>query len=65
VKNTSKGKSLGNQFLANIHTVDALIHAMRCFENSNIIHVSSKVDALADIEAVDTDPILANFTFLN
>ncbi|MET0907440.1 MAG: GTPase, partial [Tardiphaga sp.] len=44
VKGASKGEGLGNQFLANIREVDAIVHVVRCFENDDIIHVSGSVD---------------------
>lgn len=55
VKGASKGEGLGNQFLANIREVDAIIHVVRCFENDNIIHVAGKVDPLEDKEVIDTE----------
>ena len=50
VKGASKGEGLGNQFLANIREVDAIVHVVRCFENSNIVHVDGSIDPLRDIE---------------
>ncbi|MGH7713685.1 MAG: GTPase, partial [Gemmatimonadaceae bacterium] len=44
VKGASKGEGLGNQFLANIREVDAIVHVVRCFENDNIVHVDGRVD---------------------
>ena len=44
VKGASKGEGLGNQFLANIREVDAIVHVVRCFEDSNVIHVDGKID---------------------
>ena len=44
VKGAHKGEGLGNQFLANIREVDAIIHVIRCFDNDNVIHVDGKVD---------------------
>lgn len=55
VKGASKGEGLGNQFLANIREVDAIIHVVRCFENDNIIHVEGKVDPVDDKEVIDTE----------
>lgn len=55
VKGASKGEGLGNQFLANIREVDAIIHVVRCFENDNIVHVSGKVDPIEDKEVIDTE----------
>lgn len=55
VKGASKGEGLGNQFLANIREVDAIIHVIRCFENDNIIHVDGKVSPIVDKEVIDTE----------
>jgi ribosome-binding ATPase len=55
VKGASKGEGLGNQFLANIREVDAIIHVVRCFEDDNVVHVAGKVDPVADREIIDTE----------
>tara|TARA_B100000575_G_scaffold98644_1_gene78724 strand:- start:42908 stop:43999 length:1092 start_codon:yes stop_codon:yes gene_type:complete len=55
VKGASKGEGLGNQFLANIRETDALIHVLRCFENSNITHVEGTVDPIRDKEIIDLE----------
>jgi hypothetical protein len=55
VKGASKGEGLGNQFLGNIRTVDAVIHVLRCFEDPNIIHVDGSVNPVRDKEIVDTE----------
>lgn len=55
VKGASKGEGLGNQFLANIREVDAIVHVIRCFENDNIVHVDGRVDPVADKEIIDTE----------
>lgn len=55
VKGASKGEGLGNQFLANIREVDAIVHVVRCFDNDNIVHVDGKVDPVADKEIIDTE----------
>jgi GTP-binding protein YchF len=55
VKGASKGEGLGNQFLANIREVDAIVHVVRCFDNDNIVHVSGKVDPVEDKEIIDTE----------
>ncbi|MEO9477354.1 MAG: redox-regulated ATPase YchF [Cyclobacteriaceae bacterium] len=55
VKGASKGEGLGNQFLANIREVDAIVHVIRCFDNDNIIHVEGKVDPIDDKEVIDTE----------
>lgn len=55
VKGASKGEGLGNQFLANIREVDAIIHVIRCFEDDNIVHVDGKVNPVNDKEVIDTE----------
>jgi ribosome-binding ATPase len=55
VKGASKGEGLGNQFLANIREVDAIVHVVRCFENDNIVHVDGRVNPVADKEIIDTE----------
>ncbi|MFN6943400.1 MAG: redox-regulated ATPase YchF [Cytophagaceae bacterium] len=55
VKGASKGEGLGNQFLANIREVDAIIHVIRCFEDPNVVHVAGKVDPVEDKEIIDTE----------
>ncbi len=58
IKGASQGEGLGNQFLANIREVDAIIHVVRCFEDGNVIHVDGKVDPVADKEIVETELLL-------
>ncbi len=55
VKGASRGEGLGNQFLANIREVDAIVHVIRCFANDNIVHVAGQVDPVADKEIIDTE----------
>src|SRR6478735_1329552 len=55
VKGASKGEGLGNQFLANIREVDAIVHVVRCFDNDNIVHVDGRVDPITDKEIIDTE----------
>ena len=55
VKGASSGEGLGNQFLANIRETDAIAHVVRCFENTDVIHVEGKVDPLSDIEIINTE----------
>jgi GTP-binding protein YchF len=55
VKGASKGEGLGNQFLANIREVDAIVHVVRCFEDANVVHVDGRVDPVADKEIIDTE----------
>ena len=60
VRGASKGEGLGNQFLANIREVDAIAHVLRCFEDSNIIHVDDSVDPIRDAETVETELMLSD-----
>jgi hypothetical protein len=60
VKGASQGEGLGNQFLANIREVDAIVHVVRCFENDDIIHVSGSIDPLRDIEIINLELALAD-----
>lgn len=55
VRGASKGEGLGNQFLANIREVDAILHVIRCFEDDNVVHVDGKIDPIADRETIDTE----------
>ncbi|MDP4840455.1 MAG: redox-regulated ATPase YchF [Alphaproteobacteria bacterium] len=64
VRGASKGEGLGNQFLANIRELDAIVHVVRCFENDDITHVEGKVDPLRDIEIIDTELMLADLESL-
>ncbi|MEM9903456.1 MAG: redox-regulated ATPase YchF [Cyanobacteria bacterium P01_D01_bin.44] len=60
VQGASKGEGLGNQFLANIREVDAIVHVVRCFENDDIIHVSGSIDPLRDIDVINLELALAD-----
>ncbi len=60
VKGASKGEGLGNQFLSNIREVDAIIHVIRCFEDTNIIHVEGSVNPLRDIETINLELIFSD-----
>ena len=64
VKGASKGEGLGNQFLANIRECDAIVHVVRCFEDSNVIHVDGTVDPVRDIETIDLELIFADLEVL-
>ena len=55
VKGASKGEGLGNQFLGNIRSVDAIVHVIRCFEDENVIHVDGSIDSVRDKEVIDTE----------
>jgi ribosome-binding ATPase len=60
VKGASTGEGLGNQFLANIRETDAIAHVVRCFENTDVVHVEGRVDPLSDIEVINTELALAD-----
>ena len=60
VRGASKGEGLGNQFLANIREVDAIIHVLRCFEDGDITHVEGSVDPIRDAETVETELMLSD-----
>lgn len=60
VAGASKGEGLGNQFLGNIRETDAIVHVVRCFDDPDIIHVSGRVDALSDVETINTELALAD-----
>ncbi|MCR5834911.1 MAG: redox-regulated ATPase YchF [Lachnospiraceae bacterium] len=60
VKGASKGEGLGNQFLSNIREVDAIVHVVRCFENTNVIHVEGSVDPIRDIETINLELVFAD-----
>ena len=64
VKGASKGEGLGNKFLSNIREVDAIVHVVRCFEDSEVIHVSGKIDPLDDIEIINLELNLADLSQL-
>src|SRR6476660_5945348 len=60
VRGASKGEGLGNQFLANIREVDAIVHVLRCFEDGDITHVEGSIDPIRDAETVETELMLAD-----
>ena len=60
VKGASKGEGLGNKFLSHIREVDAIIHVVRCFEDTNIIHVDGSVDAMRDVETINLELVFAD-----
>ena len=64
VRGASKGEGLGNQFLANIREVDAIIHVLRCFEDTDVTHVEGSIDPLRDAETVETELMLADLESL-
>ncbi len=64
VKGASKGEGLGNQFLANIREVDAVVYVLRCFDDDDVTHVANKIDPIADFETVETELMLADLESL-
>lgn len=64
VKGASKGEGLGNQFLANIREVDAIVHVVRCFEDSNVVHVDGSIDPARDIETINLELIFSDIEIL-
>lgn len=65
VRGASKGEGLGNQFLAHVREVDALIQVVRCFELDNVVHVDESVDAKRDIETINLELIIKDLETLN
>ncbi|WP_299860360.1 redox-regulated ATPase YchF [uncultured Hoeflea sp.] len=64
VRGASKGEGLGNQFLANIREVDAIVHVLRCFEDDDITHVEGRIDPVADAETIETELMLSDLDSL-
>ena len=64
VKGASKGEGLGNQFLANIREVDAIVHVVRCFEDTNVVHVDGSIDPVRDIETINLELIFSDIEIL-
>ena len=64
VRGASKGEGLGNQFLATIREVDAIVHVLRCFEDGDVTHVEGSVDPIRDAETVETELMLADLDSL-
>ena len=64
VRGASKGEGLGNQFLATIREVDAIVHVVRCFEDGDVTHVEGKIDPIADIDTIETELMLADLDSL-
>ncbi|MBR5156927.1 MAG: redox-regulated ATPase YchF [Clostridia bacterium] len=65
VKGASRGEGLGNKFLSHIREVDAIVHVVRCFEDSNIIHVEGSVGPLRDVETINLELIFADIEMLD
>src|SRR6201993_1635184 len=64
VRGASKGEGLGNQFLANIREVDAIVHVLRCFEDDDVTHVEGSIDPVRDAETVETELMIADLDSL-
>ena len=64
VKGASKGEGLGNKFLSHIREVDAIVHVVRCFENTNIVHVDGSIDPIRDLETINLELILSDIEVL-
>src|SRR6056297_333192 len=64
VKGASKGEGLGNKFLSHIREVDAVLHTVRCFEDTNITHVNNKFDPLSDIETINLELIFSDIDIM-
>ena len=65
VKGASKGEGLGNQFLANIREVDAIVHVVRCFEDTNVVHVDGSVNSIRDIDTINLELIFSDIEVLD
>lgn len=65
VKGASKGEGLGNKFLGHIREVEAIVHVVRCFEDSNIVHVDGKIDPISDIETINLELIFSDLELLD
>ena len=64
VKGASKGEGLGNKFLSNIREVDAIVHVVRCFEDSNIVHVEGSIDPKRDMETINLELVLSDLEMM-
>ena len=65
VKGASKGEGLGNQFLANIREVDAIVHVVRCFEDGNVVHVDGSIDPARDIETINLELLFSDLEIID
>ncbi|WP_304942561.1 GTPase, partial [Vallitalea guaymasensis] len=65
VKGASKGEGLGNKFLSNIREVDAIVHVVRCFEDTNVVHVDGSIDPIRDIETINLELIFSDIEILD
>ncbi|MDA7845385.1 redox-regulated ATPase YchF [Rickettsiales bacterium] len=64
IKNASSGEGLGNQFLENIRSVDAIMHVLRCFDNDDVMHVENSVDPIRDAEIIEMELIMSDMSYL-
>ncbi|SFA68694.1 hypothetical protein SAMN05216249_1018 [Acetitomaculum ruminis DSM 5522] len=64
VKGASKGEGLGNQFLSNIREVDAIVHVVRCFEDTNVVHVDGSIDPMRDVETINLELVFSDIEIL-
>ncbi|KAI4453447.1 obg gtpase family [Holotrichia oblita] len=64
VKGASRGEGLGNKFLAHIREVDAIVHVVRCFEDSNVVHVNAQIDPVSDIETINLELIFSDLEII-
>ncbi len=64
VRGASKGEGLGNKFLSHIREVDAIIHVIRCFEDSNIVHVDGSIDPMRDLETINLELVFSDIEML-
>ncbi len=65
VKGAAQGEGLGNKFLSHIREVDAIVHVVRCFEDSNIIHVEGRIDPIADVDIINMELILSDLELID
>lgn len=65
VKGASKGEGLGNKFLSHIRETDAIVEVVRCFEDSNVVHVDGSVNPIRDIETINLELIFADIETVN
>ena len=65
VKGASKGEGLGNKFLGNIRMTDAIVHVVRCFDDTNVIHVEGSTDPLRDIDTIDLELVMADLEMVD
>lgn len=64
VRGASKGEGLGNKFLSHIREVDAIVHVVRCFEDTNVVHVDGSIDPIRDIETINLELVFSDLEIL-